>query len=475
MSKAPRKWLVLLALFMLVVPFLLEGQKTHGFEKPIVMALETEKDFGLLKEKTYLFSNDDIYWIKRIEAKKNSSPYKLTLYIPGRNGVFRYTDYQDSKKDKIVWKIVKLDEIETLPLSTGFIETSGKNLWIGMPNVYSQLGKGTMEEKYNLSKEIKVAKDEKGYNLEVTLPVYQGLISEVWALESDAQLVPWNYKKMSDVWLALDLTSKGKWSYDGYYIKTPESYLPHTAYSFWRIPENYILKSLLYTGESRAADDMGYVMLDTALQNQNKQGYWDTLPLSTWLQKDYLIQDGFFDTRFNIGAADLFLEGCRKYGERKFCGATQRFMNYFKSHAVKNKYIVRGSRDGWLVPDYAHPNGNKPTHVSLNHQLAEINYLYKMYNHFKDPSYKELAENLLYGVTNLGSRWIAKNGDLHYAYFGNGEFGRTDYPYLTYNDLLETQKWHRIIYGSDNNEINILINNKEKWMQNNNVRNPFRQ
>ncbi|WP_431809553.1 hypothetical protein [Brevibacillus agri] len=70
MSKALRKWFILLALFILVIPFLLEGKNTHSFDKPIVRTLETELDFGLLKENTYLFSNDDIYWIKRIEAKK---------------------------------------------------------------------------------------------------------------------------------------------------------------------------------------------------------------------------------------------------------------------------------------------------------------------------------------------------------------------------------------------------------------------
>ncbi|KLH98716.1 hypothetical protein AA984_15215 [Brevibacillus formosus] len=468
-----KKPLIIGTAFVLFIFILLLYMNNESTEKPILQSNESTFEFGTVVEQKYQFRNNDLYWIKRIEAHKDSSPYVFHLRVPGNNAVFRYNEYQDNKFEKSVWKIIKLNDVQFLPLSTGFIETENRNIWISMPNVYANLGKGTIEEKFDLQEQIQVIKDEEGYLLEITLPVYQGLISEIWALESNDKLVRWDYGRMSDIWLTLDLNRKGKWSYDGYYVKSPSTYLPYNKNSFWRIPENYILKSFIYTGESRIAEDMGYVMLETALKNQEAEGYWKSLPASTWLQNDYGIQDGFFDTRFNIGQADLLLEGCKKYQEEKFCKATQRFADYFSNHAEKNHFNVLGGKVGWLVEDYAHPNGNWPTHVSLNHQLAEINYLYKMYNHFHNENYKVLAEKLLYGIENIGGKWITESSDLHYAYFPNGTLGRPDYPYLTFNDLQETQKWQREIYGTENDKLNQLIQSKKKWMQSNNIKNPF--
>ncbi|MGG1661491.1 hypothetical protein [Brevibacillus sp. NRS-1366] len=470
-----KKQLIFGVAFILSICILLQhlSKEAHSTEIPLIQSTHSIFDFGTIVEQKYEFPNNDLYWLKKIEAQKNSAPYVFHLRVPGKNGVFRYNEYQDNQLEKSNWKIINLNDVTYLPLSTGFIETDNKNIWISMPSVYANLGKGTIEEKFDLQKKIQVMEDEEGYVLEITLPVYQGLISEIWALESNDTLVRWDYGRMSDIWLALDLNRRGKWSYDGYYVKSPSSYLPYNTNSFWRIPENYILKSFIYTGESRIAEDMGYVMLGTALQSQEKEGYWKTLPMSTWLQKDYGIEDGYFDTRFNVGQADLFLEGCKTYKEEKFCNATQQFAHYFRNHAEKHHFDVKGSNVGWLVEDYAHPKGNHPTHVSLNHQLAEINYLYKMYRYFNDNDYKVLAEKLLYGVENIGGRWITPSGDLHYAYFPDGSFGRTDYPYLTYNDLLETQKLHREIYGTENVTLNQLIQSKKIWIQSNDIKNPF--
>ncbi|WP_236841111.1 hypothetical protein [Brevibacillus formosus] len=135
-----------------------------------------------------------------------------------------------------------------------------------------------------------------------------------------------------------------------------------------------------------------------------------------------------------------------------------------------NRFVIAGVQQGWLVSDYATAtNPMIQTHVSLNHQLAEINFLYKSYMQFGDRTDKDLADMMLYGVVNLGSQWILGNGDLHYAYFPDGTFGRPDYPFLTYNDLVETQRLYRQLHGMDEMTLAMLIDSKLMWMQLNNV------
>lgn len=94
-----------------------------------------------------------------------------------------------------------------------------------------------------------------------------------------------------------------------------------------------------------------------------------------------------------------------------------------------------------------------------------------MYLAFGRTADKELADTMLAGVVNLGDKWILDNGDLHYAYFPDNSFGRPDYPYLTYNDLLETQQLYKELYGKEEKTIARLLESKRGWMIKNNVSN----
>jgi hypothetical protein len=440
---------------------------------PVVTEANLARAWGTLHEKTYAFPNGDRYWVKRLEAGTHDQPYTFSLFLSGQTGTFRYIRYADGDPQKPVWSVVNLEETAQLPNAPGFLETPDRHVWIGAPIVYRPLGRGTIEEKREHFLPIAVHKQAGGFALEIRMPVQAGLVSEMWALESSHPLVPWEREQFASIWLALDLQRKAKWLYDGYYYQSPSTYVPSSPDAYWRIPENYVLRSLLFTGQSRAAEDMAYVMLDTSLQNQEAEGYWKTLPLSEWLWQEYGIPDGFFDTRFNTGAAELMLEGCRQYRDTRFCQAAQKYAAFFRDYAARHHFVVDGVNLGWLVADYAHPGGNQKTHVSLNHQLAEINFLLNMYVQFGNPTDRELAAIMLNGVVNLGPKWVAPNGDLYYARFPDGSFGRTDYPYLTYNDLRETQRLYWTVYGREEPELDRLIRSKRAWMDANGVVNPF--
>lgn len=446
-----------------------EYSVAYQWMKPQEKETVTPLKGAIHKKMEVRFGDGDSYWMHQIQGKENEQPYIFSVPIPSTgNATFRYREYTEANEP--YWKIINLHDAQELPLVSGFLEAPGMYMWLGMPTVYTDQGRGTIDEKRELSVPVEVNKTASGFVLQIKLPVHAGHTSEAWALQSKEPLVTWGDPALEKVWLALDVTQNAKWLYDGYYYKSPSTYEPYTPSSYWRIPENYVLQSLVYTGGSKAAHDMGYVMLKASLRQQEPAGYWKTLPRSQWLYGDYGIPEGFYDTRFNTGAADLMLQGCIQYQEEAFCESAKKYAVFFQSHAAANHYVIEGIQPGWLVADYASHNKKEiKTHVSLNHQLAEINYLYSSYLQFGNPTDKDLADLMLSAVVNLGTKWILGNGDLHYAYFPNGTFGRPDYPFLTYNDLVKTQRLYQLLYGTEEATIARLITSKLGWMEKNNV------
>ena len=467
-----KKWsfLTLLMVTIAVSSFLYGSATAQFWQKPAEKATTSKVNGGTLSTREFVFGEGEVYWSQQITGRQDKKPHVITVPIQGnsQNMLFRYRAYTEDKQP--YWQSVSLDQVKELPLVAGFVETEGRYIWLGMPTVYAHLGQGTIQEHIELALPVEVKQKAKGVELEIKLPIRAGYTSEMWALDSREPLVPWGEKHYDKIWLALDVSQNAKWLQDGYYYKSPSTYVPTSDTSYWRIPENYVLRSFLYTGGARAGENMAYVMLKASMLQQEPEGDWKTLPLSQWLSDDYGIPEGFFDTRFNTGAAELMLRGCQKYNEEQFCQAAQKYSAYFHKYAAEHHYSAAGVTEGWLVADYAHPA--KPgiqTHVSLNHQLAEINYLYSSYQQFGNPTDKDLADVMLTGVINLGSKWILPNGDLHYAYFPNGTFGRRDYPTLTYNDLVETQRLYQQLHGMEEPTIAQLIASKQVWMQKNNI------
>ena len=464
-----------LIVFTLLVAFLgwsflpQDGTNAGQWREPGLS--DTQEDIGdsVLKKREFQFADGDKYWMRQITAEENEQPYVLTIPINENYATFRYREF--SSDNKPYWKVINLRDVSTLPIAPGFIEAPGKYLWIGEPIIYKELGRGTVETQPEKVLSIEVEQTGSGLKLVIPLPRRAGYVSEIWALESREPIVRWGDESTDQAWLSLDLAQNAKWLYGGYYYKSPSTYEPTAENGFWRIPENYVLASLLQMNGSEAADKMAYVMLRASLEQQEREGYWKTLPRSQWLWEDYGIAEGFYDTRFNTGAALSMLKGCIQYDDQKFCESARRYADFFHDYANSNHYVIDGEQQGWLIEDYTGENDHARTHVSLNHQLAEINYLYRVYLAFGRTADKELADTMLAGVVNLGDKWILDNGDLHYAYFPDNSFGRPDYPYLTYNDLLETQQLYKELYGKEEKTIARLLESKRGWMIKNNVSN----
>ena len=149
--------------------------------------------------------------------------------------------------------------------------------------------------------------------------------------------------------------------------------------------------------------------------------------------------------------------------------AACKYAEFFLEHAEKNSYVT--TNGGLLVEDYGYKFEHTKTHVSLNHQLAEMNYLYKLYNITKEERYKEMADRMLKGVEDTKDQWVLANNNLNYAlYYLANTNTMVDYPYLTYNDLKEAQELYMQSHNKAKNEtLQYLMDCKMEWMLANGV------
>ena len=67
------------------------------------------------------------------------------------------------------------------------------------------------------------------------------------------------------------------------------------------------------------------------------------------------------------------------------------------------------------------------SHTSLNHQLAEILFLYRASDALADDSLSALADRMLLAVDETGEDWVLPDGNLHYQVSQDGEYGNTDW------------------------------------------------
>jgi hypothetical protein len=416
---------------------------------------------AIAKTKFVHYPNGDLYWMKQIQFhNQDGKRFPFTVPIQGKKGTFKYLAI--NKEGNKEWKTIPLQGV--LPKASGFIDTSTSHWYISYPTLFEPYQYSTLKEDTR-SLPVSIKQTKTGYILEMKFIRDPGKYSEMWAIQSDKPLVDWSNPVMESIWKYLDMSYDGKWTWNGDYESPPDnSYLPHGEHIFWRFPDNYIARSCINTGHSRLSDDLGWVMLNDVLPDQNDKGYWETSPQSNWLWQEYKIGHGFYDTRFNTDFAKLLLHGYANYGDPGFLNAAQKYDQWYKSFAQKEHTTVKGiAGTGWLVPDYTSDLPHKKVHTSMNHQLAEINFLFAYYLRTGDEDSKELALTLIRGIINTKAAWLKPNGDLYYSLL-NGKGIGVDYPTLTYNDLWETQSLLLKIRGKVNSDLMELMANKKKWM-----------
>jgi hypothetical protein len=387
--------------------------------------------------------------------------FEDSLTIPGNTIEIRYRN-QDTGE----WYMSANPENTQKQLI--FIDTDQYHMVISTPGVYSTVTtNNTLEYQPDLEEKINIEKLDGNYKITYSFPINKDMIGEIWMLKSTEALANWNDSTHFDV-MSQDVAVNRRFSKDGYYFPVPSNYYPYSETMLYRQPSDYAGTSFARYGSFNMAKELGYVFVWTCMQNQNDKGYWATGPKSDWLVKDFKIGAGFYDTRFNTDFAQSLLYAYKRYNNTDFLYAACKYAEYFIDHAENNHYET--TNGGYLVEDYGYDYEHSRTHVSLNHQLAEMNYLYNLYEITKEERYKDLADKMLLAVDDTRDQWVLPNNNLNYAlYYSNETNTMVDYPYLTYNDLFTTKQILKNQFKTTNSTIEYLMASKKMWMDANNV------
>lgn len=439
------------------------NEKENYFKSfPYEENTKTENDEYVLNQKNFYFDNGDFFWFRRYAFKETAENKSIASAItfPGNSIEIRYVD-PVTKQWVLTGDLNKVINVKT----TFFIDTDKVSAVMSVPAVYKNLfEKNTLEIVPEDEKPLKITYNEGIYTISFSFPQDTSKIGEIWCLQSANKLIDWTDQDNYNYLKVHDLSIERRWSWDGYYFKTPSNYIPSGENVLYRHPANYTGASFVRYGESLAAADLGFIMTSICLKNQNEEGFWATGPVSQWLKSDFEIDSNFYDTRFSTDFAISLVFAYKKYGYEPFLEGALKYGEYFLKHAEKNHY---DAGDGWLVEDYA-PNAlaeaHKRTHVSLNHQVNEINFLFYLFDETDDMRFYEEAQILLKGIDNTKEKWVLPDGNLAYCLmYGGTNNVMTDYPYLTYNDLFEL-KYILSSYGIKNITVDYLMECKKTYM-----------
>lgn len=440
------------------------GQATRITEKYAVKA--DGGVTGYLLYDTYSLNNGDLYYYLKYEPVSSASgeislllPYKFETYDIRTISYPRGLDqtksvikaYRNQKPDSGI--------MELLDPGSVYIDSGSLNAFFSYTSVYEKEVRNIRKELYEKAENISITAD----GVRITFPAAANSFSEQWGLISNEKLVDWDDEKAVAAIKTGDLSRVRKWGGNGQYYFLPYAYAPYSPNGFYRNSANHI-GNLYINTSGRFFEDYAYITIDTLTRTQNPDGFWGTDPMAENLYESYKVGAGFFDTRWDTEAALSLLRGYRKFNESHMLEAAVKFTEFYCGFARKNAYTAKNN--GILVYDYGFSaTPGVVTHVSLNHLVSEMNFLFEMYITTSDLDYLEVATKILLGIEDTGKSWInTKTGDLHYAYYGDGKYGGQDYPTLTLNDLRYAQELITAVYGKENPVIKMLIETKEKYL-----------
>ncbi len=424
----------------------------------------TDSELASMQQTNTKFDNGDFFWFRHYDFKTTADkPYYSSFTIPGNTIQIRYLDPETKE-----W-VLTGNLQNKIPKTTLYITTDVYNIVISVPALYK---KGTTNNTLDVlsDREVPIVITNKGdgtFLFQFQFAQDANAFGEIWALQSANTLIDFTDNVAYQKLRSHDLSKERRWSKDGYYFPTPSNYVPGGINTLYRHPANYTGSSFARYGGSLLADDLGYIMMQTCIKNQNEEGFWATGPKSTWLEKDFGIAEEFYDTRFNSDFATALIVSYQRYYDISFLVSSIRYAEFFMQHAEKHHYDVVGpsGETGWLVQDYAAKDQtNLETHSSLNHQLAEICFLYELYKVTHEEKYNQLADKMLNGIKCTYAQWVLPDNNLNYCLFYSGEANvMVDYPYLTYNDLYLTKRLLKG-FGREEPVLQYLMDCKKLWM-----------
>ena len=351
--------------------------------------------------------------------------------------------------------------LDDIPQSSCYyIDSDNYHYWIYMPKTYKLLKNHSL--KYIPQSDGKLKVYSNHFVID-TQNIGLSQVSDFMIIESSNPLFDWGKKdlKVENFMKYYNLDSDGHWCFDGYYFPAAETYEPHGDNVLYFCVDSYIIKSFNAGTRYNGCKLILPAMIDTMLMHQNEWGYLPTYSKSIWLLEDYGIDAGFYDTRFNTDFFDIVINANEIYRSDEIKNAIKKYAYFYLDHA-KNKQINVG--DGYFVADYYNPECGKLTHASLNHNLAELELCFKFYDLFEDEEFLNIASSILKAIDDTKELWIMADNNLEYAILPDMSFGYDDYPYLTYNDLYDTQNMLEDRGLGRSEALDYLMEAKKLWM-----------
>ena len=259
---------------------------------PITTETVNENANVVTKTTKTIFETNDTYYMNRISFKQNMPQrYNVSIPIKGNTITVRYVD--PVKKE---W--VNTSNMANLKHTTLFIDTDTNSYIVSVPGVYKNIfTNNTLTIARDKEQMVKIVKKDGYFDLQMSFPQDVNLIGEYWFMESSKPLVDWSTMKSFNELLPHDLSETRRWSYDGYYFQTPSNYKPGGKDVLYKHPSNYTGASFAKYAMNPLSKNLGYVMTETCMKNQNNLGYWETGPQSDWLYTDFKIGAGFYDSK----------------------------------------------------------------------------------------------------------------------------------------------------------------------------------
>ncbi len=407
-----------------------------------------------------LTNGDVLLFVESRKATKESHSYRgrLTLSGPFHTGRTLLYPQRELLPNQSDWHTFYPAQSYCLPEGIVYLDGQENSVVLGTVDIIKYMGHGVWKEVQTIP--ISFNQNQKNSELRFLLSDTQSGLIRFWGVISNDPLVNWKSETDVSTIQIADLNQTRKLWLDGVYDIVPDSYFPTDPRGFWRCPAQHVGKSFL-SANSRFTYAIAVSSMYGSINTQNEAGYWPTGPLSNWLAEDYDFSYNFYDTRFNTDAALYLLEAYRKYGEDKALDSAFRYSDFLCSFAQESAY--RTKNGGYLVPDYQDSSGRHKTHTSLNHLLAEMNFLYEIYLTTGNRKCMNIAEKMLLAVKDTCNEWIKDTGELWYARLPNGDYGLEDYPTLTLKDLRHSQQLISQIYGRRDPDLARLISSKEAY------------
>lgn len=422
---------------------------------------------GVFTFDLYEIGNGDIYYCMRTEGMRAvPSSLNIELFLQTDSAYqYRYFTYprgRDNVSSVLEGPFDSKKTLLSLPYTT-YIESDSFSMVASCVNAYKMLDNGVLKDLTDKSTVIELFEGK----VTAALSIKKDRLTEHWGIFSKEQLLDFSDAEAVLTTKIADFSRFRKWSMTGQYYITPVSYKPQGSDCFYKNTAHHVGEKFLRT-EGRYFEDMSIVALYVAVQDQTPEGIWPTGPESDWLSTDYGIKESFYDTRFNTDAGLFLIRGYRKWKDPVILATAEAYADYLIDFAMTHHYETKNG--GYLIWDYTDKEFSLlPTHVSLNHLVTEMNFLYELYIDTDKPVYRLLAEKIKLAVDDTWSYWPKPNKDLWYAYMKDSTFGRDDYVNLTLKDLKYSQKLFEYIYGKTDPKFDYLIQSKESYLKANNL------